>query len=79
MESIYFEECNTDIAQNQDQYITLPAHIDDVGIVTSCWEMTWMERLKVLFFGQVFLCIMTFHKPLQPQKMTVDNPVKSKG
>ncbi|HUS89874.1 MAG TPA: hypothetical protein VMW91_11045 [Desulfosporosinus sp.] len=76
MESIYFEECNTDIAKNQDQYITLPAHIDNDGIVTSCWKLTWIERFKVLFSGRVFLCVMAFHRPLQPQRMTVNNPVK---
>ena len=74
MESIYFEECNTEIAKNQDEYMPLPAHVNSDGIVTSCWKMTWTERVRVLFSGRVFLSIMIFHRPLQPQRMTVDNP-----
>lgn len=75
MNPIKFEQMTNEIAKDQDEYLTLPAHIDAEGIVTSCWRLTFGERLKLLFTGKMFLQTMAFGKPLQPQKLVVDNPV----
>ena len=76
MKPIYFEDCNCNFALGQDEYLTLPAHRDDDGIVTSCWKPTFMERLQMFVSGKVFIQIMTFNKPLQPQKISSYNPIK---
>ena len=76
MNCIKFKQCNSIYAKDQDDYLSLQVHKTDDGIVTSCWKMNWKERLKVLFSGKVYLQILTFNQQLQPQKMTVENPVK---
>lgn len=70
-----FDGSNIVFAKDQPEYLPLPAHLSDGGIVTSCWKLTWKERLKVLIWGKLYLQVLTFNKPLQPQLPLVDNPV----
>lgn len=75
MKPVKFKGYNVVYAKNQPEYLPLPAHKSEDGQVTSCWSMTWKERLKVLFTGKVYWMVMTFNKPLQPQVPLVDNPI----
>ena len=54
------------IAENQDQYHTLPAVITPDGIVHTRWRFSLRERLALLFGRCLNLEIMTFGSPLQP-------------
>lgn len=76
MENIYFDECNYEIAKNQPEYITLKAHVDDEGIVTTCYKLSFLELIKIIFTRKLYLSIMTFKMKLQPQRLTVYNPLK---
>jgi len=78
MEIYKFKECNVTYAANQPEYIPLPAHKDVEGCVTSCWSLSFIERIKVLFTGKIFLQCLTFNQPLQPLIMSVSNPVRRK-
>jgi len=71
MKPIYFKEHNVVFAKDQKEYLQLPAHKDEDGVVTSCWRFSFIERLKVLLVGRVYLSQMTFNKPLQPQLPSV--------
>jgi hypothetical protein len=63
------------IAENQPQYLPLPAHIDDTtGTMTFCWSLSLVERLQVLFSGRVWHQVLTFGKPLQPQRFVATRP-----
>lgn len=75
MRAVPFKGQNIVFAKDQPQYIPLPAHKDEDGIVTSCWEMSFRERIRVLFTGKIYAQIMTFNKQLQPQRISVHNPV----
>lgn len=70
MKIVKFPQCNTVYAENQPRYLLLPAHRTKSGIVISCWELSILERLKVLVTGKVYLALMTFKRPLQPQLMS---------
>ena len=76
MKPIEFKDCNVIFAKHQPEYLPLPAHKsqDSVGLVTTCWELTWRERFIILFSGHLFLQQMTFNTPLQPQKPSVRRP-----
>ena len=76
MQVIKFKECNNVYAEDQPEYQNLPCHRAKDGTVTSCWSLSFKERLKVLFTGVLFLRVLTFNKPLQPLLMSVDNLVK---
>ena len=77
MEPVKFKECNVVFAKDQPEYLPLPAHISPGrdGEATSCWKMSLWERLIVLFTGKVYLQLLTFGGPLQPQILSVRNPV----
>lgn len=62
-------------AQNRPEYIPLPSWKSSDGMVVSRWRMTWAERLKVLFSGNLWLLQLTFNDPLQPVKLSAEPPV----
>lgn len=71
MKAIEFPEANAVFAKKQPQYLDLPSYKSPDGIVTTCYELTWKERLQVLFGAKIWLSLMTFNKPLQPQRLYV--------
>ena len=77
MQPIRFPETNVTYAQDQPQYQPLPVHrviTDPQGRITCCWQLTFWERLKMLWSGVIWQQILTFNRPLQPQMLTVDKP-----
>lgn len=76
MKPIRFKEENIVYAKNQDPYLPLPAfkHKDDWKCVSSCWGIGFIERLKVLVTGRIWVSMPTFGKPLTPVKLSIDRP-----
>jgi len=64
----------TKFAENQPEYNTLPAFRDHKGIVLSRWRLTWKERLRALFVGDVYLMLHTFNMPPQPVSLQIERP-----
>lgn len=77
MKPIRFEGWNTSFADEQPEYLPLPGHLreGEEGEFISCWKLTFLERLKLLFTGRLFLSVWTFNQPLQPQRPDVSNPL----
>lgn len=69
-----FPEASVTIAKDQPEYISMPAHKADDGVVTCCWQMSWRERIRVLITGRVWHQVMTFRAPLQPQLLSTSKP-----
>jgi hypothetical protein len=63
-----FPEANVTFATDQPEYIPLPAFVNESheGEVISCWSLSFKERLRILFKGEVWISQMTFNKPLTP-------------
>ena len=76
MKPIKFPEHTTVLAEDQPEYLPLPvmAWGDREGTVTSCWQLSWWERMKLMFTGKVWLSQMTFGTALQPQMPTTYKP-----
>lgn len=76
MKLIEFPEQTVVIAKDQPEYLPLPAHrfSGADGRIACCWQLTWIERLTVLFRGQIWHQVLTFNQPLQPQLLTVEKP-----
>ena len=49
-----FPEQNIIWAKDQSEYLPLPAITDDTYTVT-CWALSWRERLRMLWFGRLWL------------------------
>lgn len=62
-------------AKNQPPYIPLPVHRLEDGTVLSRWHMTFTERMRAFFTGDVYLWVSTFNQPLQPIKLQINKPV----
>ena len=82
MKPIEFEEANLVLGASQPQYGNLPCFRDDSdmgdGEVVSCWKLSWLERVKILFGGVLWLRQLTFHSPLQPILPQVKCPFEEK-
>jgi hypothetical protein len=76
MKPIKFKESNVTFAENQPEYIPLPAFKDLDGEVVSCWQLDILERIKVLLFGKIWLHQLTFNKPLQPILLSAKKLIK---
>ncbi len=74
MKPTKFKDQNIVFAENQPEYLPLPAlRIEgNEGHVISCWKMTFKERIKVLFTGVIWLDLMSFNRPLTPSFMAVN-------
>ena len=72
MKPVKFKEQNITFAENQPEYIPLPAFKSSTkeGAVVSCWELSLRERLRILFTGKLWVSLMTFNKPLTPSFFT---------
>lgn len=73
MTPIEFEQANARIAEHQDEYLTLPAFVNETETI-SLWKLTWRERLSILFRGRLWLRQMNCGQSLQPQLPTVEFP-----
>ena len=62
-------------AEDQPEYLPLPAIRTVDGQVITRWRFSWRERLRVLVTGQMFLRQLTFNAPLQPQAPSVEEPL----
>lgn len=73
MKPIKFKEQNITFAENQPEYLPLPAFKDpgDQGAVVTCWRLSLYERLIILFTGKLWASSMTYHQPLQPLYFSV--------
>lgn len=68
MRPVEFAEMNATFAKDQPPYLPLPARVEG-DRATSCWALTWRERLRVLASGRVWLTQLNFGRPLQPVKL----------
>jgi hypothetical protein len=73
---IDFPERNIVWAKDQAEYLPLPAFTNNTETI-SYWQLTWRERVKVLWRGRLWLRQMNFGEKLQPQAPTVDRPFVS--
>lgn len=71
MKPIKFEQQNVVYAENQEQYIPLPANRNDEGDVITCWELSKEEIQKINETGKLWIAVKTFNSPLQPIFCTV--------
>ena len=72
MKPIKFEGHNVVYAENQKEYNPLPAHRDENGVVTTCWQLDAEDLAEINRTGKIWLSQMTFNKPLQPVNMYAD-------
>jgi hypothetical protein len=62
MKPIEFKEQNRVLTKPEgmtdEQCGSLPVRAEN-GVCTSCWKMTFKERLNALFFGKIWVSVLT--------------------
>lgn len=78
MKPVRFKEQNKVYAKDQRPYLPLPVYEDDEqgGRVFHCWQLSFKERIKLLFTGKLWINVLNFKQKLQPIKPMIDNPFK---
>ncbi len=69
-----FPQQNIVIAENQDEYNSLPALVSEDGAVTCCFQLDEAEIKQVKETGEIWLTVLTFGRPLQPINTSVLDP-----
>ena len=69
---IKFKEQNITYSTKKKEYSSLPAFKANTpqGQVVSCWKLSIGERLRILFTGKLWVCIVSFNRPLTPTYFT---------
>ena len=71
-----FEDCEVMYGKDQPEYLDLPGLpiSGPEGQVISHYKLTFLERLNVLFHGDIWLSLYTFGHPIQPQRLEIKCP-----
>lgn len=74
MTSVDFKDSNVKFAEEQDNYITLPAlRLNDQNdTIITCWRLSWHERIKCLFTGRIWMSEMNFNRALTPRYFSLN-------
>lgn len=81
MKAIEFPQVTNRIAEDQPQYMTLPAYVGQVGVtaaetgIVCCMELDDKEWRKVLVNRKVWVRVLTFGRPLQPFQLQFDKDI----
>ena len=69
MKATNFKEANVNFAEGQDEYHTLPGlrRYDKNDTIITCYNLSIIERLRLLFMGRVWMCEMNFYRDLTPR------------
>lgn len=72
MKAKNFKYQNVVFAKNQPEYQNLPALKlqNREGEVVFCMGLSLLERLRVLFLGEIWVSLMMFGQPLTPSHLT---------
>lgn len=71
MMAIEFKGFNVKIAENQEEYETLPAFYNkQEGSMTFCFQLNKEEIEEIQKTGRIFFKQLTFHRPMQPIAMS---------
>ena len=67
-----FKEKNVLLGNEQPEYLSLPAFKKDSsqGDVITCWNLSFKERLRILFKGEIWLHVLTFNNSFPPIFLT---------
>lgn len=74
MKPVMFDYQNCIYAEDQPEYLPLPAHKKEDGTVISCWELSDNELEQLIKTKKIYIGVLTFNQPLQPILPIVRSP-----
>lgn len=79
MKPIKFKEQNVVYGKGQKEYLPLPAHRDQQGIITMCIELTQEDIREARKTGKIWAQLSTFNQPLQPLQFMTSKPTMERN
>lgn len=76
MKPVQFKEANSVFAENQDEYLDLPAYHDETEVI-SCWTFSFWERIKILLGYPLWVRVLNHGEPLQPILPGLERPFEN--
>ena len=75
LKPFHFKGVNTEVGKKQKEYGTLPAfNVEGKnGFVVSCWKLSFLQRIYLLFVGKIWHTQFNFGKDLQPISKAIRN------
>ena len=75
LKPVHFKGVNADVDKNQKEYISFPCFSvgGNNGFVISCWKLSFLQRIYLLFTGKMWHAQSNFGKELQPISKTLGN------
>ena len=75
MEPINFKGANCIFGgEGQSEYMPLPAHKDENGVVLTCWKLSPEDMQRIQETGVIWLEMLTFDEPLMPVRLDSIKP-----
>lgn len=74
MKPATFEGVNVLLGKDQPEYLPLPAHRTEDGMVTSCWELDKEDLAEINRTHRIWFNVFTFNQPIQPQLPMAKRP-----
>ena len=76
MKHVKFKDSNRVFGKEQSEYETLHALALRNGTITSCWKLSLMDSIRIMFTGKVWLCLKTSENSLPPQLLSTTKPFR---
>ena len=70
MEQINFMQTNNRLAENGRHPIPVFVN-ENLGLVVSCWKPAFWERIKLLFTGKIYVCMMSSKKNVPATRLSI--------
>ena len=70
MEQVDFKQTNNRLVEKGG--LPVSVFVDEsVGFVVSCWKPTFLERVKLLFTGRIFVCMMSAKRNVPVTRLSI--------
>lgn len=69
-----FPQVNVHIAENQEEFLTLPAHVTEDARVVCCFHVTPEQMADMARTGQLWIQIFTQNGTIQPFSLHTGSP-----
>lgn len=86
MEPTYFPQSNKVLKApaGMENCVDLHTHVNPENegyapVITSCWRMTWRDRLRALWTGRVWLQVWTHAGTHEPVSLFTESPFPKEG
>lgn len=69
-----FTQAQNLLAENQPEFLLLPAHQAD-GVTTTCYEVTTEDIARMILAHRIWVQVQNGRDPIHPQRLSIECPL----